>query len=116
MKHNDVPNIESTIPLQDLENLFNVYQDTNDFYFYNLSRTVYFPTNMDTSFYDGYLTQPKDTYPLIAWKFYKNVKLWWLICASNNIFNPVKQPDPGTPLKIIKPMMLNSILTEMAKS
>jgi hypothetical protein len=116
MKQNDVSNVETPLSNQNYENLFNVYQDSDGFYYYNLSRAIYFPSNLDPTYYTPYAAEVKDTWPLIAWKFYKNVKLWWIICSANQIINPVIQPFPGYPLKIIKPNVVNNILIELARS
>ena len=36
---------------------------------------------------------------LIAWKYYRDVSLWWVIAEFNNIFNPLEIPT-GTTLRI----------------
>ena len=36
---------------------------------------------------------------LIAWKYYRDVNLWWIIAEFNNIINPLEIPV-GTTLKI----------------
>ncbi len=36
---------------------------------------------------------------LIAWKYYKDVRLWWIIAEFNNIGNPLEIPV-GTILRI----------------
>ena len=36
---------------------------------------------------------------LIAWKYYRDVSLWWIIAEVNNIGNPTEIP-PGTILRI----------------
>lgn len=112
MKQNNIndKNIEK-LTAQNIENLFNVYQNTDGTYFYNILKTVQFPEDLDPQLYSEYYVQPKDTWPLIAWKFYKDVKLWWIICALNNISNAVAQPEMGTKIKIISPNIVRSILT-----
>ena len=36
---------------------------------------------------------------LIAWKYYRDVRLWWVIAEVNNINNPLEIPA-GTTLRI----------------
>ena len=36
---------------------------------------------------------------LIAWKYYRDVRLWWVIAEFNNISNPLEIPA-GTTLRI----------------
>lgn len=112
MKYSDVPT-NITITSQNLENIFNIYQDEDGFYFFNLSKSIYFPEDLDGTYYSQYSTKPKDTYPLIAYNYYGSVRLWWLICAVNSIDNPVKQPEPGTLLKILNPSVARTVLMDL---
>ena len=114
MKQNDIKdkNILKLDP-QHIENLFNVYTNEDGQYYYNLLKTVYFPNELDPTIYVEYETKPKDTWPLIAWTFYGDVRLWWIVCAINNIMNPVGQPDVGTKLKILGSDTVRSILVQI---
>ena len=117
MKQNDITDYDvAKLTAQNIENLFNIYQDSDGNYFYNILRTVDFPEDLDPSIYGTYVTQPGDTWPLIAWKFYKDVKLWWLICALNNVINPVAQPVSGTSLKILENSFVRQILSQIKGS
>ena len=98
---------------QNMENIFNVYADGDGSYYYNLLKTVNFPEDLNPSVYDIYTAQPKDTWPLIAWKHYGNVKLWWIVCAVNQVDNPVGQPAQGAAIKILKPSVIRSVLSEL---
>lgn len=113
MKITDVKPLTVEITSENYENIFNVYTDENDFYYFNLLKKIDFPDDLDSEVYDYYQTVPIDTYPNIAYQFYKNVKLWWLICAANHIDNPMEQPKAGTLLKIIKPFYVQTILTRI---
>jgi hypothetical protein len=113
MKHNDVPNVSYKITPQNYENIFNVYQDEDGFYYYNILKTVNFPAELDPSVFQEYTTGYNDTWPIISWKFYHSVKLWWLICAANQIVNPVEQPKAGTVLKIINSTVARNILNNL---
>ena len=89
-KQNQIKDVAvKKLSAQNIENLFNIYQRDNGQYFYNILKTVNFPDDLDPEIYDQYVTKPKDTWPLIAYNFYKDVRLWWLICAVNQIVNPV---------------------------
>lgn len=93
------------------ENIFNVYTDKDGFYFFNLLKKVDFPSDLDPNVFDFYQIQPDDFYPIIAYKFYKDVKLFWIICAANQIDDPTSVPEIGSVIKIIKPEYLRNILT-----
>lgn len=113
MKQNDITDksIEK-LAAQNIENLFNVYDD-NGVYFYNILRTINFPDDVLANLYYTYVTNPGDTWPLISWNAYKDVKLWWIVCSLNNIQNPVAQPVAGTVLKILNPDIVREVLMEI---
>lgn len=116
-KQNEIKDVAiKKIGAQNLENLFFVFQKDNGQYFYNMLKTVNFPEDLDTTLYTYYETKPKDTWPLISYKHYNNVKLWWLICSVNQISNPVKQPQPGTVIKIINSDIVRGILNRLKES
>ena len=110
MKITDIKEKADEITSENYENIFNIFTDENGFYYYNLLKKVDFPVDLNSEVYDYYQTQPIDTYPYLAYRFYKNVKLWWVICAANQIDNPIKQPEVGTLLKIIRPYYIKNIL------
>ena len=117
MKQNEIPDFDiEKLTAQNLENIFNVYQDDNENYYYNVLKSVSFPEDLDPLVYTEYVTQPKDTWPLIAWNFYRDVKLWWIICAVNQIANPVGQPKPGTKLKILSNSIVRDVLVQIKES
>lgn len=94
------------------ENLFSVYRDTaTDPYYYNILNTVALPATLDPSVYYNYVV-PGDfvSWTNLSYKIYGTIKLWWIICLSNNIVNPVQFPTSGATLKIIKPEMVREIL------
>jgi len=116
-KQNEIKDVViKKLSAQNLENLFYVFKRDNGQYFYNILKTVNFPEDIDPNIYTQYETRPKDTWPLISFNYYKDVRLWWLICSSNQIINPVKQPEPGTILKIILPEVVREILTQIKET
>jgi LysM repeat protein len=115
MKQNDltINDIKKLAP-QNIENLWNIYFDEEiDGYFYNILKTVNFPENIEPTIYGTYTSQPGDTWPLIAWKHYLDVRLWWIVCALNRIENPVGQPEPGTAIKILSVDIVRQILIDI---
>lgn len=111
IKYTDIKNPVYQITSENYENIFNIYEDKDGYYFYNILRKVGFPEDLDPDIYENYKTKPKDSYTLISWKFYNTIKLWWIICSANQIYNPLVQPTPGTILKIIKPFYVRQILS-----
>ena len=108
---NDIINPIYKITSDSYENIFNVYESDDGYYFYNILKRVCFPIDLNPNIYNFYETKPKDSYPLISWKHYNTIKLWWLVCATNQIINSVEQPKIGTILKIIKPFYVRQILS-----
>ena len=106
--HNDI-DILKPISEYNFENIFSVYKD-NDFYFYNILKTVNFPKEMDNSYYTTYRVKSNSPLTALSFKFYNTIKLWWLIVLANNINNPVSFIKPGTTLKIIRPQFIPQIL------
>lgn len=113
MKITDIKSKTIEISSQNYENIFNIYTDENGFYYFDLLKTVDFPSDLDSEVYDYYECNGVETYPNLSYKFYRNVTLWWIICAANQIDNPVEQPHAGDILKIIKPEYVKSVLAKI---
>lgn len=116
MKHNDVKNVSLKLTPQNYENIFNVYRTEDGFYFYNILRTINFPEDLDPTNYTTYTTKHGDMWPMISWNAYRTVKLWWLICAVNQIIDPSAPPVPGTELKILRATVVRNILGNINQS
>jgi hypothetical protein len=112
-KQNQLSDVTYTLSPQQYENIFNVYIDSDIGYFYNLLKTVNFPPDLNSDVYDIYMIRPMDTWPLISWRMYNSIFLWWVICSVNNITNPLVMPSPGTEIKIVKTKYLQSILNNI---
>ena len=116
-KQNEIKDVAiKKLSAQNLENLFYIFEKEDGQYFYNILKTVNVPEDIAPNVYSQYEVVPKDTWPLIAYKFYKDVRLWWLVCSVNQIINPVKQPESGTIIKILKPYIVRNILSDIKES
>ncbi len=113
MKQNELKDVTYKLTPQHYENIFNVYEDTDIGYFYNILKTINFPEDIRPDVYNFYIVQPGDTWPLISWHAYNSILLWWSICALNNIQNPYSMPTAGTKIKILKPIYLQDVLNKM---
>jgi hypothetical protein len=113
MKHNDIQDLDK-INVENMENIFNVYQDENGMYFYNLLQTITFPENLPLNLF-AYTVGYGDSWPLIAHRTLKTTGLWWMVCLVNNIINPVIAPTPGETIKIPIPAVVKEILTQMRR-
>lgn len=113
MKTNDIPRVQYKTTTGHFENILNVYTDKNDKYFYNLLKTVYVPEDLDSDYYVLHTVKFGEMWPTISYKYYGDVVLWWIICATNQIEDATKNPIPGTIIKIIKPHYVTKILNEI---
>ena len=98
-KQNDITAL-ARLGIENMENIFNVYQDSNNMYYYNLLQTVVFPQNLPISLFSAYDVKYGDTWPFISFKAYQTPNLWWLILLANNIQNPMAPMVPGKQIKI----------------
>ena len=114
MKNKDIPNVQYKITNAHFENLFDVYEEEDEKYFYNLLKTVNMPKDLDPIYYDNYVVKYGDMWPTISYAFYGNVVLWWLICATNQVMNPTVAPEVGAVIKIIKPSYVPEILNKLS--
>jgi hypothetical protein len=102
---NDLPDLSH----MRYENIFNVNL-YNNYYFYNIIKTIKFPENINPELYYEKIINSKKPYTTISYEIYGTQDLWWFILLSNNISNPVSVCTPGTKLKVIKMKYLKDIL------
>ncbi len=112
MTQNQIPELPR-LRQENYENIFNVYQDENDKYFYNLLQNIVLPTNLPKNYFNEYNTVYGDTWPLISYKNYKTTNLWWIILSSNNIVDPTQIVPPSTKLKILKSEVVSLVLSQI---
>jgi hypothetical protein len=113
MNQNNFPNLPTLTSLYRYENFFNVYQNTDGSYFYNLLRGInIFPAN-NSSVEDVYTTKSNDTWYLISYNYYNTMDLWWLVCEYNQIKDPTTMPVVGTTLKLLKSEYVWPILQQI---
>lgn len=79
-----------------------LYDEYNNRYYMGLQSNL----STDTS-YSLYEVKQGDSYDSIAYNFYGSPLFYWVICDYNRIFDSLKNPTPGTQLKLPP---LNSIL------
>lgn len=100
--------------IENLENIFQVYTDENNNYYYNLLQTVSIPQDLPPGYFDNYIVNFNDTWPLISYKTYKTPNLWWIVVSVNNIMDPTTQPEQGSVIRVLKSSLVRNILTEIS--
>ena len=128
MKHNDITELPSNERLDpdQFANIFNVYEEPKlgkSYVTYSINKTLnILDLNEDArndaknSYFEKYEVVNGDTWPLISYKVYNNINLWWLIANCNNIINPTIDPTPGTVIRILKEEYVSSILESIRTS
>lgn len=98
------------------ENIFRVYKNNGTQYFYNIIQALHLPDQIDST--KVYYTVVKENEPwtMISFKAYKTIELWWLICLLNKIDNPLKFPETGTTVRLLKPQYLSEVFNEIERS
>lgn len=112
MKQNsftDLPNLS----MYRYENFFNIYKDDDNYRFYNLLKSINIFPSKNSEAEDEYYTTFNDTWHLISYKYYNTMDLWWLVCAYNEIQNPVKMPEIGTKIRILKTGYVSRVVSAL---
>ena len=105
----DLPKLKS----DSYANIFQVYTDEDNRYFYNLLQTIDLPDNLPEGYYGNYNAVYGDTWPFVSYKIYGNPNLWWLITAANSITNPTTQPQPGQTIKFLKTRFASLVISQL---
>jgi LysM repeat protein len=115
MKQNQIKEL-ARLDVENLENIFNVYQNLDGMYFYNLLQTIVFPQNLPNSLFESYTAVYGDTWPYISFKTLNSPNLWWAILLANNINNPTEPIVYGQQIKIPRMEVVRQILTQISRS
>lgn len=96
------------------ENFFNIYTDEkSSMRFYNLLRNINVFPATDTIIEEDYSIEYGDSWYYISYKKYNTIDLWWIICAYNQIQNPLNIPENGTKIKILKAEYVHLVINEL---
>jgi hypothetical protein len=108
-----VDNPNNKISKTKYENFFNMYRDDAGFNFYNILKNITVLPAKDSSVEDEYIIRPTDTWIFIAYKYYDNMNLWWLVCEYNQVKNAVEMPPAGTKIRLLRPEFVSVIIDEL---
>lgn len=95
----------------DYANIFTQYTDENNQQFFNLLQNFYIEGEIDPSLYNSYYFTEHDDWYTLAYKFYNDYRLWWVILIANNIINPFELPN--NPIKILKSNVVSEIISKI---
>tara|TARA_R100000808_G_C2155553_1_gene168635 strand:- start:30378 stop:30752 length:375 start_codon:yes stop_codon:yes gene_type:complete len=94
------------------EKIFKMYKE-GDHYAFNILKKIKIPRDLPEGAVTYVNVRGNMTWPQISYLEYGTINLWWLICISSGITNPVHNPEPGTILRIISPTVVRSVLDEI---
>ena len=80
-----------------------------------LREDVSIPDDLQSDIYFELRINSSMPWTTLANNVYGTQDLWWLICLTNKIYNPVNNPELGAVYKIISPDFVNPILAELKK-
>lgn len=102
-----------SLPKARYENIFRLYTTPNNQYFYNILQSIQLDGEIDPK--KVFYMTVRETLPwsIISYNAYGNTDLWWLIALINNVDNPVKNPEVGKVLKIIRPEFIGQVVAEI---
>lgn len=109
-KITDLPTLEDTR----YENVFKLAK-SDKFFFYNIIKKISIPEDLQSDIYFEYRVNSNMPWTTLSNEIYGTQDLWWLICLTNRILNPIDNPELGSVYKIIKPDYINVILQEIKK-
>lgn len=95
------------------ENIFKLYKTDYNQYYYNILNTIQLPEDINPAIYYTITVSEKMPWTMISFNEYQTMDLWWLICLTNKINNPLKLAEIGKELKIIRQEFLKFILDEI---
>ena len=109
-KITDLPTLEDTR----YENVVKLAK-SDKFFFYNIIKKISIPEDLQSDIYFEYRVNSNMPWTTLSNEIYGTQDLWWLICLTNRILNPIDNPELGSVYKIIKPDYINVILQEIKK-
>jgi hypothetical protein len=115
MKQNDIQDLPQ-LTSERYENIFNVYQTTDGYYYYNILSKVSILDTIDPSIIMYFKIPKLMPWTNISFLIYGTQYLWWLLCALNKIQNPVRVLQPGTVIAAINPTYVKNVLDEINAS
>lgn len=111
-KHNNEVSGLGIINYTRYENIFKVAKN-DKYYFYNILKKIRIPENINKRYYIEITVNSIVPLTSLSYKYYKTQDLWWLICITNDIINPINNIEVGTKLKILNPNVVDRVIKEI---
>lgn len=113
---NDLDNVPR-LNQYNFENIFKVYPDDDGSLYYNLSNSLFFPSELSLDTYFNYQVPGKGmSWNYLSYIHYGTIRLWWLLCSLNGVDNPMDFPVPGSYVKVLRPNVLRDVLQQIQQA
>ena len=96
----------------DLANMFNAYYDESGNAVFYFGRTIEFGdiSKLNEKYVTKHICRDGDTWYKLAYQYYSDAKLWWIICKANDIKNPLSAIEAETIINIPSEGIVQSVL------
>ena len=107
----------TTLSKYDMGLLFDVVEKDGK-KLYNMSSGLYLNMGEGTpaDAYDVYIVEERDTWPLISYKRYGTIELWWLVCKVNGVTSPFDELVVGSVIRLLNDGVVEYILNSIKSS
>jgi hypothetical protein len=86
---------------------------------WNSFRVRVIPQELSIEAYDEYTVKSTDTLHMLAYRYYGDVRMWWVIPMINDAEDPFDflkdAVDSSKTIKILKPPLISSIMFSVAR-
>lgn len=94
---------------------FNILQDEDGNYLLNIWKSYSIPddikNNEDYTFEHD--VDNNDWWDSIAYDYYENENLWWVVALTNDVVNPFEELTPGETIDILDDRFLYQVIKEI---
>lgn len=96
---------------------FEIWEDEGE-YFFNIfdSYNIIDEIKNDDDYVFYYYVEEDDWWDNIAYKFYENERLWWIIALTNDVINPFEELISASKIKIIDKRWLYKIVKDLKRT
>jgi len=96
---------------------FEIWDDDGE-YFYNIfeAYNIIDEIKNNEDYIIFHYVDHSDWWDTIAYKYYENEKLWWIVALTNDIINPFEELLVGDKIKIIDNRWLYKIIKNLKKT
>lgn len=95
--------------------MYPLLKDQNNITFLDIFRSFSVDGTVlaNQNIYELYTVSQGDWWENIAYKYYQNTKLWWVITMFNQTNNPFEQLIEGQTIKVLKAQYLPTLYTSL---